>query len=128
MSHHRRDAQHDRPAWPDATSAVRTTATEAPGLSHGLPPATRASDAERDAVGAALRRGAAEGRLTMEGLEQRLGGAYATRTYGELEPLLLADLPDTFLRAASPADILRHPTNEELGARAGGQGPGSRSS
>jgi len=52
----------------------------------------RASDAEREAVADRLQRAAAEGRLTAEELDERLGVAYAARTRAELEPLT-ADLP-----------------------------------
>ena len=53
---------------------------------------TRASDAEREAVVARLRDAAAEGRLTVEELAERIDGAYAATTQAELEPLT-ADLP-----------------------------------
>jgi hypothetical protein len=53
---------------------------------------TRASDAEREAVVARLRQAAAEGRLTVEELTERIDTAYAAKTQAELEPLT-ADLP-----------------------------------
>jgi Domain of unknown function (DUF1707)/Cell wall-active antibiotics response 4TMS YvqF len=53
---------------------------------------TRASDAEREAVVARLRDAAAEGRLTVEELAERIDAAYGATTRGELEPLT-ADLP-----------------------------------
>ena len=56
------------------------------------PPAIRASDAEREAVAARLRRAAGEGRLEPDELEERLGAAFAARTRDELVPLV-ADLP-----------------------------------
>jgi hypothetical protein len=54
--------------------------------------ALRASDADRERVVERLRAHAAEGRLDVQELEQRLAAAFAARTHGELEPLL-ADLP-----------------------------------
>jgi hypothetical protein len=60
---------------------------------------TRASDTEREAVVARLRDAAAEGRLTVEELAERIDAAYAARTHAELEPLT-ADLPAT---AGAPA-------------------------
>lgn len=60
-----------------------------------LPPERlRASDADRERVAAVLRDAAAEGRLDLEELTERLGAVYAARTYAELEPLT-ADLPAT---------------------------------
>lgn len=55
-------------------------------------PTLRASDAEREGVAERLRQHAAEGRLRVEELEERLAAAFSARTRGELEPLL-SDLP-----------------------------------
>ncbi|HET9168915.1 MAG TPA: DUF1707 domain-containing protein [Actinospica sp.] len=52
----------------------------------------RASDTDRERVADRLRTAAGHGRITMDELEERLEGAYAARTYGELVPLT-ADLP-----------------------------------
>jgi hypothetical protein len=52
----------------------------------------RISDAERHAVAEILRDAAAQGRLTLEELEERLEQSYSARTYGDLVPLT-ADLP-----------------------------------
>jgi hypothetical protein len=52
----------------------------------------RASDADRDRVAGILREAAAEGRLTMEELDERLDAVYAAKTYAELEPIT-HDLP-----------------------------------
>jgi hypothetical protein len=51
-----------------------------------------ASDAERERAVARLRRGASEGRLTVEELDERCARAYSARTRGELDALL-GDLP-----------------------------------
>jgi len=64
---------------------------------------TRASDAEREAVVARLRDAAAEGRLTVEELAQRIDAAYDARTRAELEPLT-ADLPAP-APGATPAPV-----------------------
>jgi hypothetical protein len=53
----------------------------------------RAGDADRERVAALLRRAAAEGRLGLDELDQRLAAAYAARTYADLEPIV-RDLPD----------------------------------
>jgi hypothetical protein len=63
---------------------------------------TRASDAEREAVIARLREAAAEGRLTVEELADRIEAAYAARTHAELEPLT-ADLPGPAAGGVAPA-------------------------
>jgi hypothetical protein len=52
----------------------------------------RASDADREAVEATLRRHHGEGRLTMEELADRLARCQSARTLGELRELT-ADLP-----------------------------------
>ena len=52
----------------------------------------RASDADRERVAEVLRTSAAEGRLDLDELDERLRAVYASRTYAELEPLLM-DLP-----------------------------------
>jgi len=58
-----------------------------------LPDTTlRASDAEREHHAELLREHAAQGRLTVDELEERLDRVYAARTRGELEPIV-ADLP-----------------------------------
>jgi hypothetical protein len=51
-----------------------------------------ASDAERDQSVTLLRDAVVEGRLTLEEFGERVGGAHAARTHGELA-LLTADLP-----------------------------------
>ena len=56
------------------------------------PPQIRASDADRDAVVAALSEHFQAGRLTTEELEDRTGQALAARTLGQLDELT-ADLP-----------------------------------
>jgi hypothetical protein len=53
---------------------------------------TRASDSEREATVAHLREAAAEGRLDVEELADRIDAAYGATTRAELEPLT-ADLP-----------------------------------
>lgn len=52
----------------------------------------RASDADRERVAGRLRDHAVAGRLTTEELDERSGQAFAARTLGELDTLLV-DLP-----------------------------------
>jgi hypothetical protein len=61
----------------------------------------RASDRDRDHVAEILRDAAAEGRLGMDELDERLSTAYAAKTYAELEPVI-QDLPPA--GTAAPAD------------------------
>ena len=56
-------------------------------------PHLRAADSDRAAVAEALGRAMSAGRLSVEEYDDRLGRAYAARTYGDLAPLT-ADLPD----------------------------------
>ena len=69
----------------------------------------RASDAEREHVAERLRHAATEGRLQPDELDERLGAAFAARTYGELD-VLLADLLATGLdrRSGSRELVTRH--------------------
>jgi hypothetical protein len=54
--------------------------------------ALRASDKDREQIAADLRHAAAEGRLRVEELEQRLAAAFSSMTYGELDRVV-SDLP-----------------------------------
>jgi hypothetical protein len=69
-------------------------------------PELRASDAERERVAERLRDAAAEGRLTPEELEERLGRALSAQTRGDLDPVV-ADLPEPRERPARPGRRIR---------------------
>jgi hypothetical protein len=71
-------------------------------------PATqmRASDADRDAVVAALSEHYQAGRLSTDELEERTGSALTARTYGDLSALT-ADLPGPVPRRPVPAGPAR---------------------
>jgi hypothetical protein len=77
-------------------------------------PTLRASDAEREHHAELLREHAAQGRLTVDELEQRLDRVYAARTRGELGPVL-ADLPAAE-RQAAPSARRRPHVRPELAA------------
>jgi hypothetical protein len=66
------------------------------------PDELRASDHDREQVAARLHAAAAEGRLSLDELGERLGVLYEARTYGELVPLT-RDLPAPSVRPAGPA-------------------------
>jgi len=61
-------------------------------LSMGMNPAMLAGSADRERAVGVLRAGFTEGRLTQDELDDRIGRAYAARTYGDLWTLT-ADLP-----------------------------------
>lgn len=65
-------------------------------------PHMRAADHDRASVAEALGRHMADGRLTVEEYEERVGRAYAARTYGELAELTV-DLPSSAVPAAHAA-------------------------
>ena len=67
----------------------------------------RTSDAERDQVAGTLREHAAQGRLSVDELAERLERVYAARTRGELAPLT-ADLPSTRRPKARRAGLRAH--------------------
>jgi hypothetical protein len=62
------------------------------GAAMGVNPAMRAASADRERAVDVLRAGFAEGRLTQEEYNDRMGQAYEARTYGELHALT-GDLP-----------------------------------
>jgi hypothetical protein len=64
----------------------------------------RAADADRERVAAVLRAAAAEGRLDLSELDERLSRVYAAKTYGELEPLT-GDLPDSGVPVPAPSAV-----------------------
>jgi hypothetical protein len=58
-----------------------------------LNPEMRASDADRDRVAAALREHCAQGRITVDELNERLDATYAALTLGDLQRVT-GDLPE----------------------------------
>lgn len=81
------------------------------------PTRMRASDADRERVAQVLHKAAAEGRLDLHELDERLGVTYSAKTYGELVPIT-ADLG-----VPSPAVLPAVPQNAAVD-RVGGT-PGS---
>jgi DUF1707 SHOCT-like domain/Cell wall-active antibiotics response LiaF, C-terminal len=69
-------------------------------------PDLRASDDDRERTAEQLRGAAAQGRITVDELEERLQVAYAARTHGELAPIV-ADLPAAMERPASRLPVRR---------------------
>jgi hypothetical protein len=71
-------------------------------------PGIRASDRDRELTAAQLRRHATVGRITLAELDERLAGAYAAKTMGDLRKLtgdlpLLADEPAAAAARTLPA-------------------------
>lgn len=79
-------------------------------------PATRASDADREATAVLLREAFGEGRLTLEELTERLEWTYAATTGGELERVS-ADLPG---RAELELELAELPATNWIVAVMGG--------
>ena len=80
-----------------------------------LNPEMRASDADRDRVAGALREHCAQGRLTIDELNERLEATYSARTLGELDAVT-NDLPEADLHFRPvPADQHARPTSAERG-------------
>ncbi|MGC9667963.1 DUF1707 domain-containing protein [Planosporangium sp. 12N6] len=73
----------------------------------------RASDADRERVADVLRRAAAEGRLTLDELGERLAVVYAAKSYAELEPVT-SDLPAAPLAGPGPAHDVRPVDGERV--------------
>ncbi|WP_306366880.1 DUF1707 domain-containing protein [Nocardiopsis sp. CC223A] len=65
----------------------------------------RVSDAERHQVAEMLRDAAAEGRITLDELDERLEAALGAKTYADLEPVT-ADLPGAPGAAAGPGPVV----------------------
>ena len=82
---------------------------------------TRASDADRDRIAAALGEHHAAGRLTLEEFKERLDAAYAAKTLGQLDDLM-ADLPEADLDRLPSASLRRPDANPPL-ARPGSRAP-----
>jgi hypothetical protein len=77
----------------------------------------RASDADRDRIADILREALAEGRLTADEHAERVEGALAAKTVGELE-VFIRDLPAAHERRTAPAAAPGRPTPGSVPAHA----------
>ncbi len=73
----------------------------------------RISDADRDQISDVLGEHAAEGRLTMDELDRRVGVLYAAQTRAEVAPLV-ADLPPLVAPGEERHHVLVHEREESL--------------
>jgi hypothetical protein len=89
------------------------------GPASNEPASLRASDTDRDRVAEKLREAAAEGRLDLEELNERLDLVYQAKTYSELEPIT-ADLPSAGTHPVAPARTASHSPDRFGGTPAGG--------
>jgi len=79
-----------------------------PAYQVAMNPAMRAAATDRERAVDVLKAGFAEGRLTQEEYNDRMGRAYAARTYGELAALT-ADLPVGPVPTAWPMVVYQQP-------------------
>ncbi len=80
-------------------------------------PAMRAASADRERAVDVLKAGFTEGRLTQDEYNDRMGRAYAARTYGELTALT-ADLPAGAVPGIWPVPVYQPPVSTNSLARA----------
>ena len=83
----------------------------------GMNSAMRAASADRERAVDVLKAGFTEGRLTQDEYNDRMGRAYAARTYGELMALT-ADLPAGAMPAVWPMHVYQPPVSTNSLARA----------
>ena len=81
------------------------------------PSRLRVADADRDRAAEMLRRAAAEGRITFDELDERIGQAYAAKTFADLEALT-SDLPGPGVSAPGPATPRYQPPEVPAGTPA----------
>jgi hypothetical protein len=87
------------------------------GYQMQMNPAMRAASADRERAVDVLKAGFTEGRLTQDEYNDRMGRAYAARTYGELMALT-ADLPAGAMPAVWPVQVYQPPASTNALARA----------
>ena len=87
------------------------------GYQTRMNPAMRAASADRERAVDVLKAGFAEGRLTQDEYNDRMGRAYTARTYAELMALT-ADLPAGAMPAVWPMSVYQPPVTTNSLARA----------
>jgi uncharacterized membrane protein len=87
------------------------------GYQTQLNPSMRAAAADRERAVDVLKAGFTEGRLTQEEYNDRMGRAYAARTYAELLTLT-ADLPTGAMPVAWPVPVYQPPVSNSTNSLA----------
>ncbi len=87
------------------------------GYQARMSPSMRAASADRERAVDVLKAGFTEGRLTQDEYNDRMGRAYAARTYGELMALT-ADLPAGAMPVSWPVPVYQPPMSTNSLARA----------
>jgi len=82
------------------------------------------SNSDRERVAKVLHDAMAEGRISVDELEERLDTVYAAKTFGDLEPVT-ADLPVGYSRAAAVVPQPMAPLPAPASNRIGGRGTSS---
>jgi Domain of unknown function (DUF1707)/Domain of unknown function (DUF4190) len=100
--------------YPFPQGGYQVQARPAPGT---MNPGMRAAAADRERAVDVLKAGFAEGRLTQEEYNHRMGRAYAAKTYGELMTLT-ADLPAGAMPTVWPVPMYQPPAATNSLARA----------
>ena len=96
------------PGLPPAAYRVPMAPVPQPVYPVATNPAMRAASTDRERAVDVLKAGFAEGRLTQDEYNDRMGRAYAAKTYGELAALT-ADLPNGPLPSAWPVPFYQPP-------------------
>ena len=102
-------ATKSRPGYPIAAAGYQVQAR--------MNSTMRAAAADRERAVDVLKAGFTEGRLTQDEYNERMGRAYAARTYGELTALT-ADLPAGAMPAVWPVQMYQPPVTTNSLARA----------
>jgi uncharacterized protein DUF1707/uncharacterized protein DUF4190 len=104
--------------YPFPQGGYQVQARMAPGMmAPGMNPGMRAASTDRERAVDVLKAGFAEGRLTQEEYNHRMGRAYAAKTYGELATLT-ADLPAGAMPAVWAVPMYQPPASTNSLARA----------
>ena len=96
------------PMPPAPTGYPAAPVPQVPPYQVAMNPAMRAASTDRERAVDVLKAGFAEGRLSQEEYNDRMGRAYAARTYGELAALT-ADLPAGPFPTAWPVPVYQPP-------------------
>jgi hypothetical protein len=106
-------AAYPMPPAPTGYPAAPPPQVPPTGYQVAVNPAMRAASTDRERAVDVLKAGFAEGRLSQEEYNDRMGRAYAARTYGELAALT-ADLPAGPYPTAWPVPVYQPPLPQQI--------------